>query len=415
MLHCSSKKGALVTLRQALDLSYSDGWRFAGLNSTIPAIAISPDRKMYTCVRDAPNRISHASMKQVIGGLFSGHLRHWAETESAVITALIVESERFQERPTKSREYNLKMLRTCAARITEILKASLNDEVNCYIQHFASRLNDPKTDICWDQLSNNCQTFCKKLLSGSAFETIIPKENPASIKAGERPRYLLSFASERFGSLFDTERFKTTPSSEYLTEFHINEDEIEYFDTWPDIPRTKSCAKLLCWPCLNHETCTIGEHMWLMPHETISLLQLHIIRDRHQYRHNYTTQDPKEDEPAPLSDQEWFRNRLSVLLALDIFLGSAGALAASYQVLSEVRAEHQNPRHWEPQLVNDVGLYIRQPRREGESNFTIGAPRRSLLRSLFSNDRKMEKHLELTTTKKWSNFDNNSGKVPYAD
>lgn len=105
---------------------------------------------MYTCVRDAPNRVSHASMKQVVGGLFSGHLRDWAEMESAAVTALIEESDRFEERPTKSMEYNLRMLRTCAARITDILKASLGTEVNYYIRHFASRLNDRKTNVVWN-------------------------------------------------------------------------------------------------------------------------------------------------------------------------------------------------------------------------------------------------------------------------
>lgn len=232
------------------------------------------------------------------------------------------------------------------------------------------------------------------------------------VEAGELPRYLLSFASERFGSLFDTERFKTTPSSEYLTAFHINEDEIEYFETWPDIPLTTSCSKIMCWPCLNQESCTVGEHMWLMPHETMSLIQLHIIRDRHRYNHNYTTLDPKEDEPALLSDHEWFSNRLSILLALDIFLGSAGALAASYQGLSEVEAEHRDPRKWKPQLANEVGMFIRQPRREGESNFTIGKVGRSLLPSLFSSDRRMEKHLKKTSPQKWTNFGNNSRRAP---
>ena len=343
-------------------------------------------------------------MKQVVGGLFSGHLRHWAETENAAVTALMEESERFEERPTKSAQYNLRMLRACATRITEILKTSLGSEVAFYVGHFATRLNDHKTNVSWEQISNNCQTFCRTLLSGSTFETIIPKENPATIEAGVRPRYLLSFTSERFGSLFDTKRFKTTPSSEYLEEFHINEDEIEYFDTWPDIPRTTECSKLLCWPCLNDESCTVGEHMWLMPHETMSLIQLHIIRDRQQYRHNYITQDAKEDEPALLSDREWFNNRLLVLLALDVFLGSAGALAASYQAVSEVPSDHQDPREWKSQLTNDVGMFIRQAQREGESNFTIETVGKSSFPSLFSKDRKMKKHLERTTTQKWSNF-----------
>lgn len=347
-------------------------------------------------------------MAQVIGGLFSGHMPKWAEAEDAVIKALMTESAQYEEKRTKSRSFNESRLRSAASRVADVLKSSFATEVSAYIRYFSSKLIEPAMDLRWNRLSNNCQIFCKKLIvDGGAFDTILPKARPLDIADGSSPRYLVSFASEKFGSQYDSLRYHTTPSSAYLAEFHTGEDIIEYFDTWPHIPKEKLCARLLCWPCQNDTDCSIAQHMWQFPHETISLMQMHILRNRTLYSHNYQTMDPLENEPNLLTDEDWFRNRLSVLLGLDTFLGAAGSLSASYQMLHDVLSEQHKKREWKPKLVKEVGMTIRQgTETDGVLNFTIENVQRSFLPQWarrYSKDGKMERHLAKNSNREeWS-------------
>jgi len=377
-------------------------WKFVGAEQTCPAVAVSPEREIYTCVRQTVDRAIHTSMTQVLGGLFSGHIPKWSDAEDAVIKALITESAQYEEKRTKSRSYNEARLRSAASRVADVIKSSFAIEVGAYVRYFTSRLTEPTMDLKLDRLSNNCQTFCKKMIvDGGAFNTILPKARPLDTADGSSPRYLVSFASEQFGSQYDSPRYHTTPSSAYLAEFHTGEDILEYFDTWPSIPKEKLCARLLCWPCQNDEDCSIAQHMWQFPHETISLMKMHTLRNRTSYSHNFQTMDPLENEPTLLTDKEWFHNRLSVLLGFDTFLGAAGALSASYQMLQEVLAEQNKQREWQPKPVKEVGMIIRQgTEADGVLNFTIENVRKSILPrwvKTFSKDRKMERHLAKNT------------------
>ena len=342
-------------------------------------------------------------MKQVLGGLFSWHYDQWAQAERTAISRLLEESERFEEKPSKSREYNKKRLRAAASRIVECLKEALGVEVEFYTQYLASKLLDPKVNLQLNQYFNNCQTFCNAMLAGPTFATIIPKRHRGELRNGGSPHYLLSFVSDYVGSKLDTENFRTTPSSEYIREFHIAEDMIEYFETWPSMPLNNRCSKLLLWPCIRDKACGIAQHMWLMPHETVSIIQLHICRSRHRYRHQYRTEDPKEREPDMFSDKEWFKDRLTVLLALDTFVGSAGAIVTSFLDLAKVLEEAESPREWKPKSAQAVGRVIREAQNEVEANFTIGKARKSFFPVPFSRDDRMRRHLGRVTIEKWRN------------
>jgi hypothetical protein len=402
----SSQGGALITHRQTPDLAYSDVWKFIDSEATTPAVAVSPEKNVFASVRKINPRPLHAAMMQVMGGLFSGHNLKWRETEHRVVENLLAESEQYQEKPGKSQEYNEKRLREAASRIATILKACLEGEVAIYIRHFAARLSDRKVDLKLDRLKlmNNCQTFCMNLMHGpdDLFKTIIPKAKPVDTADDTAPRYLLSFASDQFGSVYDSQAFYTTPSAAYFAEFHTGEDIVEYFETWPSIPKANACAKLLCWPCQNDNNCSMSQHMWQMPHETTSIVLFHVLRDRASYRHDYITTDPKEDEPSLLTDDDWFQNRLRVLVGLDTFLVSTGAIAASYQTVAEVLASKGRPMPWRPASAKEVGALIRQGNEEeGTRNFTIYNVRKSIFPNWFSRDRRLEKHLAKTTTSRW--------------
>ena len=123
--------------------------------------------------------------------------------------------------------------------------------------------------------------------------------------------------------------------------------------------------------------------MWLMPFETLSLLQLHLLRNRRHYSCPYQTARPFEEESEPWNDQEWFRNRFQVLLAQDTFSSIAGALVASYQAFWEASREaNGNPQRSAPS-VEDVGRFnSKQPQarrwkfHHGKSKETLGIAKR---------------------------------------
>jgi hypothetical protein len=346
-------------LRVPPDLSYSDTWRFAGSERTTPAVAVSPDKKVFRCIRTAEQQSIHAATTQVLGGLFSGHNPAWSKQEETVIRLLLTESEQYEEKPAKSRAYNVKRLREASSRIVDCLKPFLAKEVSTYLRHFAALLLAPSTKLKWDRVLNNCQAFCQSLVVyPDTFRTILPPVKVLEIEEGSAPRYLLSFASETFGSLYDSAVYHTTPTSTYLAEFHTGEDIVEYFQTWTDIPKPNACAALLCWPCQTDANCSIAQHMWMFPHETTSLARMHVLRSRSSYRHIYETSDPFEEEPALFTDEEWFRNRLLILLGLDSFLGTAGALSVSYQACSTALADQGNRREWHPEPVKMWGCSL---------------------------------------------------------
>ena len=54
-------------------------------------------------------------------------------------------------------------------------------------------------------------------------------------------------------------------------------DRLAIWHPFYTIPLQNPCAKLLCWPCIIGDDCSLRDHMWLMPFETLSLLQLHLL------------------------------------------------------------------------------------------------------------------------------------------
>lgn len=392
MLRYSTKRGVLVSLRRPPDLAYSEDWKYAETDTTTPAIAVSPSRRVFTSVRSRSRRETHASLKQVLGGLFSGHRADWLEAEFGIINCFTKASTKFQEKPSS---FNKR-------QVISKLKSLISDEVQLYLKYFASRIMDPSINLTWNQYPNNCQAFCNGILAGQIFDTVLPRHNPVvTTSQSQAPSYLLRFTSKNFGSLFDTSQYQTVPSAAYFREFHTTEDLIEYFDTWPAMPLQSPCSKLFCWPCLNKDNCSLCEHMWLMPHETTSILQLHLIRDRSSYNQQFKTDDPRE-EARVLIDEEWMSNRLQILLALDSFMGAAGGLSISYQEgMALLAKEGEARRVWMPRPAKEIRL-IQPPSKEGEYNFPIassGAEGKGWMLP-FSKNRRMKRWLEKTTIEK---------------
>ncbi|KAL2004954.1 hypothetical protein VTN00DRAFT_2804 [Thermoascus crustaceus] len=62
--------------------------------------------------------------------------------------------------------------------------------------------------------------------------------------------------------------------------------------------------------------CNISKHVWELPFDSWSMITLHLARGEEGSR-----------RLSPLSDKGWMRNRLQILLAHDVLVSTAAAMA----------------------------------------------------------------------------------------
>jgi hypothetical protein len=94
--------------------------------------------------------------------------------------------------------------------------------------------------------------------------------------------------------------------------------------------------------------------VWGNPYEFISVLQLHLLRERRQYLAH------RGDHLEIMDDDEWIQNRRNVLCALDMFLTNTGALLRAFRAcLEEPTSENggpsENRKAWNPASASEVG------------------------------------------------------------
>jgi hypothetical protein len=275
-------------------------------------------------------------MKQVAGGAFSGLFNE--ALEDKIIEELLHESQLLFDRSSSEDET---MLEQSLGRLIALLKGLLDPRIEIYLETVASRLLDPKTNLHWDFRTNNCQTFCDSLLDQKLFGPLLASLQSQNGEA-RNPLYLMSFVS-RPGS-YNKEPVKTkfdVPSGlieEYLLRFRYGiHDESDIVDTlqeyWYDWGafggQIYKYQDLFPWDCTEAfgrypticNNCNIAKHTWAFPFDSWSIAALHLTKDRHLY----PATDPQD--PQPLSDLDWMKNRCTVLLAQDVLLTAAAAMA----------------------------------------------------------------------------------------
>jgi len=309
-------------------------------------------------------------MKQVVGGAFCGFFD--PQTEGQIIDALLEESLRLVDTGIPVKEKNARM-DTCVTRIMSVLKRYLAPRIEVYIRSITDRLLDPNVNLRWSFSSNNCQQFCDNIIDwellGSMFAPRgpLPSSKDAAFPEplppdAPYPLYLMSFVCrpgayvpERARSKYDVPNGLT---EEYLLKFRYGRhDESDILDSlseyWTDWSGT--CGPiypyqdLFPWDCteafgrypVTCGGCNIAKHAWAFPFDTWSLLTFHLARPRNLYPHSGF---PADDEATPallhnpvgdksrvrsgvMPDHEWFKNRLTVLLAQDVLLSGAAAMA----------------------------------------------------------------------------------------
>lgn len=332
----STKEGARIMLRDGPTLHSRNPLE----KSRCLALSETPTRQLWWQDRaqETPKRFK-CIMKQVIGSPFTGLLNKSLETN--IIDGLIDASESFNNQGSSVQD-RAKWLKALFEPTIKGLKELIADPLTVYLKSVVLRLLDPKTNLKWTPMDNNCQNFCDALIDINIFGPLVA--SPALTKDREKPRlqlYLLSFVCRPAGYVKPDIKSKfDVPSGlteEYLARFrHGRYDESDIIDTlqeyWHDWGafgnHLYKYQDLFPWDCteaferypMTCGDCNLAKHVWAFPFDSWSIISLHLLRDRYDYPSN---------SKMLMTHTEWMRNRLLVLSAQEKLITAAAAMAGN--------------------------------------------------------------------------------------
>ena len=323
--------GALVTSREPLC------WQKAGSSSEkgrAYSLAISEDRELYWQDRlDRHPKRYKTALKQVVGGAFTGLFS--PDLEKEIVELVIEASKADLENASDPLHVQEALWKEVLTPILEKLRSLMQTRVRYMLQSLTTNLLSPSIPLKWNRISNNCQDFCSNMLNYTLYSGLLP-----SLYLGNNePLYLFSFIcrpksytrERKIQSKFDV------PSGlceEYLLRFryglHVESDIVdclqEYWWDWGGFEGggLYQYQDLFPWDCTEaygrSETrcgdCDLGKHVWSFPFDAWSITSLHLTRSRLAY-------------PDVETKQDWMKNRLRVLVALDSLCRVARVMAGS--------------------------------------------------------------------------------------
>ena len=346
LTHNSTKEGALIAIKEPslLQPIWEPPKNSREYNL---AVAGEKDRTLWSQTPQ-PKRIPKrykAVMKQVVGIPFSGLLDQ--DLERNIIFELVHSSAQESVDPGLHATNQRGFIDNSLTRLVTLVKALISSRVKAYLQSITALLLSPSTNLEWSATSNNCQNFCDSLINLETFGEFIPLQSPLStrIPPGQiLPLYLMSFVSR------STDYINPPPKSKFdvpggLTEeylFGFNDgrhDESDIIDSlqgyWHDWGAFEGnlykYQDLFPWDCTEafdrHSVpcneCNLAKHVWAFPFDSWSIASLHLTRDKYLYS------PTSSGTPHELSDEDWMRNRLQVLIAQDSLFSAAAAMVKS--------------------------------------------------------------------------------------
>lgn len=300
-------------------------------------------RKMFTQYRGprTPRRVK-ACMKQVVSGAFSGFLNK--ELENKIVLDLIDES-RLRPDKNKSAQFHEKKVQEATARLVVKIKLLLESRARIYLDKIVTRLFDPDVELEWHLLENNCQRFTDTILTHDDFGAIFALGSEPKTE----PLYLISFVCRPEGyhrtivqTKYDVPNGLT---EEYVLRYrsgrHDDADIVdtlsEYWHDWGAFGgHLYKHQDVFPWDCTEAygkypttcNNCNIAKHVWAFPFDSWSIVQLHLQKDRRWYR------PAVEHGKTLLTDREWMENRFKIMLAQDVLIRGASAMARTPAVRS---------------------------------------------------------------------------------
>jgi hypothetical protein len=178
----------------------------------------------------------NGSIKQCLGGLFSGHNQSWQKAENEIVLKFLDLSK--AHLPGLTREYNklrAKELLEACWDLVGLLNQHMGSTVRIFLHQLLRQLWDPSVPLAWSQTSNNCQVLCDKLVLQRQFSTCFPPHQPGLDNADDADaavNYLFSFCA-RFPSQPD-EAIIVSRLDEYFRSFHQEYDIIDHFNDFEE-------------------------------------------------------------------------------------------------------------------------------------------------------------------------------------
>ncbi|KAK2804587.1 hypothetical protein FQN51_001788 [Onygenales sp. PD_10] len=347
----NSKEGALVTIREPTNFQVTtETHESRSLTLTGGAI-----RSLWSKARmPAKQRRIKVVMKQVVGAPFSGVSNR--ELELEIIRGLVSASQQSEKGGN---------LEAALANLLSKLQDLINPRLRVYLESIVHKLLNPNTNLTWNPKTNHCQNFCNSLIDTELFGPLVP------VTADMNPLYLMSFvcrpaepATGKIRNKFDVPRGLT---EEYLQKFRFGRiDDADIIDTlqeyWYDWGTFGGpiypFQDIFPWDCTEAfnqypakcgKDCNLAKHVWAFPFDSWSIISHHLSRDRFMYAPSPNLELELNERPPPqvLTDEEWMRNRLTVLSAHDALIRAAAAMnqhKAFQETTAWIHEQHENPQ-----------------------------------------------------------------------
>lgn len=341
----STKGGALVSLREPPRLLTADEpepQRMLAICASIPRTVYTKTKQRDT----SEHKRVKAVLKQVVGSPFTGMADTDIKEEREIIRELVKASQlKTLGNASLSRAAQNRVVDRILDHLLGRFKALFKDRLNTYLNDLTWRLSHRKTRIRWNARNNNCQSFCDALINKWLFGSLIDRDlGLEDANKRKSPLYLMSFVCRQTAYAKASVRTKfDVPNGlteEYLLRFryglHEDSDIVdslqEYWHDWGAFgTHLYPFQDLFPWDCseafnkhsVTCSNCSISKHVWAFPYDSWSIISLHLGRDRFLYG----AQGP--ENTSVMTNEEWLRNRLTLLNASDALTASAVAMAGN--------------------------------------------------------------------------------------
>jgi hypothetical protein len=314
--------------------------------------SVAPNKKVYQALLPRWQRTWLSFRKQVLGGMFTGYTPEFDGIDSTLLDNFLEIAEQWASMNStdNSHAQNSAALKSCAKRMTDLMKTAYQQDVKMNLTLISERLLK-RVKLRYSRISNNCQQFCKSLLiNGDSFDDqfvhLYPPQ-PSFIDQTAQNRclrYLMSFAGTvadpvPFGGkanimatavkVFDwfphtdgadiidhiaSLRFKPDQegqSPDFLFSHNGGDDSYLHDEL---LLKTQSATCL--FNHVNDRECSLTTHLLDCPYDNLSLLTMHT----HRARGLYTVRSDNADEYgydiflSTKGSKAWISNRLSVFL-----------------------------------------------------------------------------------------------------
>ncbi|CAG5174614.1 uncharacterized protein ALTATR162_LOCUS7823 [Alternaria atra] len=308
-------------------------------------LSFSSARRLYESKVPVRNRQFASCLKQLSGGMFTGYCERFLTDEEHLVNMFLECAKSWASTKNNRRlnqsEYRAK-LKSCAKEFTDVVSLVYGEEVNLVLYFFAFGLVE-RVKLSYNRVSNNCQDFCGDLLfrrdADNTFGLVYPPVPPNvdQIERRTSARYLMSFSGRMVHPHNQMPFVNPLASATQLYDSFGQND--------ADIIDHVSSIRFKDDPNGFH---LVLDHLLDGPQDNLSVLTMHIHRDRNLYTTPSEDDWGYEDFLVTLGREAWIRNRLEVLHRLHVLNTALGLISSLFQQLTTEMTVEEAKKIWNP-------------------------------------------------------------------